>query len=640
MREISQTEEHIVDNSIFRVGQVVEIIGQEVKVKVDKGKNTSSILYKGELIQNISVGGYLKIKKGFDIMIGKIEGETIREGKEANSSYASNKEKIHRILNVKILGFLEGKYFKRGIKELPLIDNTCYLLTKEEFNEIHNFVDKDDKPIEIGVLEYDDGQKIALGINKLFASHIGIFGNTGSGKSYTLTKIFREVFKQFKNSENFKKNAKFLLIDFNGEYIGKLNNEMTGYESQDVIIEKEYKNIYELTTRKKISEINEDNKFPIHERTLNDITFWSIFLEATEKTQMPFLNRAIRDTFISSKLNNDEDFKALIQEKIFQAVTQVDKKTDKSIITDFLNELSTFFAGNNSIKKAENYFRSEYGLFLRDGKSVFTCQGHYSDNEGHIVFFNSDIKKNIEAISEINISGLSKIKKFALTIIVKYYDEMIRGFSNQEHLSPLIKRLEKRILDLEKVLTVSDDGSVEHNFTVVSLRNVNLDIRKMIPMLIAKELYETKKNDLNINKSLHIIIDEAHNILSRNSDRESIQWKDYRLETFEEIIKEGRKFSTFLTIASQRPSDISPTIISQLHNYFLHRLINNNDLMAVEKTISYLDKVSADSIPNLATGTCILAGLIAQIPVVMKVGKIEESQFEPQSHNIDLLKNW
>jgi DNA helicase HerA-like ATPase len=45
-------------------------------------------------------------------------------------------------------------------------------------------------------------------------------------------------------------------------------------------------------------------------------------------------------------------------------------------------------------------------------------------------------------------------------------------------------------------------------------------------------------------------------------------------------------------VASQRPYDISPTIISQLHNYFLHRLINNNDVQAVEKTISYLDKVS------------------------------------------------
>jgi len=57
-------------------------------------------------------------------------------------------------------------------------------------------------------------------------------------------------------------------------------------------------------------------------------------------------------------------------------------------------------------------------------------------------------------------------------------------------------------------------------------------------MLICKELYESKKRDNSNNKSLHIIIDEAHNILSKNSERESEQWKDYRLETFEEIIKE------------------------------------------------------------------------------------------------------
>src|SRR5271156_5240399 len=104
----------------------------------------------------------------------------------------------------------------------------------------------------------------------------------------------------------------------------------------------------------------------------------------------------------------------------------------------------------------------------------------------------------------------------------------------------------------------------------------------------------------------------------------SEQWKDYRLETFEEIIKEGRKFGVFLTVASQRPADISPTIISQLHNYFLHRLINNNDIYAVEKTIAYLDKVSFDYLPILPTGTCILAGLLAQVPVVVDIAEIPQ----------------
>ncbi len=640
MPNSSQTEKHIVDNSIFRVGQVVEIVGQEVKVKVDSGKNTSSLLYAGEIIQNISVGGYIKIKKGFEIMIGKIQGETVKEGKESKSSYSSNKEKIHRILNVKILGFMEDGRFKRGIKELPLIDNTCYLLTKEQFNEIHNFVDSDDKPIEVGVLEYDDGQKISLGINKLFASHIGIFGNTGSGKSYTLAKIFREVFKQYKDIESFRRNAKFFLIDFNGEYIGKFNGSENGYESQDVIIDAIYKNVYELTTEKRIQDINEIDKFPIHKKTLKDVSFWTIFLEATEKTQIPFLNRAIRDTHLEDQLSSDESFVALIKDKILSATSVAGNHIDRTIPQDFLYELANYL-DNDSLKHIAGYLKeSLFGgkdtidFYLMDGGVKWFP---------HEAGFRDRIDQQFSSITNLGLnSAISPIKRIGLRIIIKYYDEMIRGFSNREHLSPLIKRLDKRILDLEKVLTIEDNqgGHIDKNFTIVSLRNVNLDIRKMIPMLLAKELYDTKKSSLDKGKSLHIIIDEAHNILSRSSDRESAQWKDYRLETFEEIIKEGRKFGTFLTIASQRPSDISPTIISQLHNYFLHRLINNNDLLAVEKTIAYLDKVSADSIPNLATGTCILAGLIAQIPVVMKVGMIEEDRFEPQSHNINLLSHW
>src|SRR5690606_13598317 len=127
---------------------------------------------------------------------------------------------------------------------------------------------------------------------------------------------------------------------------------------------------------------------------------------------------------------------------------------------------------------------------------------------------------------------------------------------------------------------------------------------------------------------LNLIIDEAHNILSTNSIRESETWKDYRLETFEEIIKEGRKFGVFLTIASQRPSDISDTIISQLHNYFLHRLINNRDIQAVERTISYLDKVSFDALPILPTGCCVLAGLSAQVPVIINIDEITKG-YEP-----------
>ena len=174
---------------------------------------------------------------------------------------------------------------------------------------------------------------------------------------------------------------------------------------------------------------------------------------------------------------------------------------------------------------------------------------------------------------------------------------------------------------------------------IVSLRDVNLQIRKILPLLLCKQLYDQKKAANDEESYLNLIIDEAHNILSEESDRESEQWKDYRLETFEEIIKEGRKFGVFLTVASQRPADISPTIISQLHNYFLHRLINNEDIMAIEKTVSYLDKVSFEYLPILPTGTCILAGLLANVPIVVDIGKIE-SKYEPKNKTITLTDKW
>ena len=260
---------------------------------------------------------------------------------------------------------------------------------------------------------------------------------------------------------------------------------------------------------------------------------------------------------------------------------------------------------------------------------------------------NYDLNIAFEIISPL-INGLTflvenEINKIRFKIIFSYYTEIIRGHSNKEHLSPLIKRLDSRIKDIKKVISVKknneDGNNVSPNIAIISLRDVNLQMRKILPLLICKQLYEEKKLENNKEKYLNIVIDEAHNILSSVSQRESETWKDYRLETFEEIIKEGRKFGAFLTIASQRPSDISATIISQLHNFFLHRLINNNDIKAVERTVSYLDKLSFESLPILPTGTCILAGLSAQVPVMIDVGSLEKI-YEPDNKTIKLIDNW
>ena len=286
----------------------------------------------------------------------------------------------------------------------------------------------------------------------------------------------------------------------------------------------------------------------------------------------------------------------------------------------------------------------DYQMFLkyhsRDKVYYYesTNSGKFYSNEPD-TFISNVICNKINALT-IDISGFTPIQIIRLKLVFNYFFEILKGYSNKEHIAPLIGRLDKRINDLEKVIVVDDTKSLtEKNFTIVSLRDVNLHMRKVLPLILCKQIYEKKREENDKSKYLNIIIDEAHNILSHFSERESETWKDYRLETFEEIIKEGRKFGVFLTIASQRPYDISPTIISQNHNYFLHRLINNNDIDAVGTTISYLDKVSVESLSILPTGTCILAGQLAQVPVIVAIDKIEE-EHEPFNKTINLLENW
>ena len=617
------SEDQSIKESVFKIGEVISVKGRNIEVKVDKNKNTSHILYKGELLKNVSVGSYVKIIKGFTKIIGKIEGEFIDENEfYLIKDYVSKKERIIRILNVSLLGFFNVNNFERGIKELPLIGNECYLLDKKEFDSIHHFTESKDLPISFGTLSLEEGQKIDVGINSLFASHIGIFGNTGSGKSYTLAKIYRELFLQFKNSKNFTKNSSFLLFDFSGEYSN----------GKSII---EDKKVFNLSTKIEKDKINENNKIPISENDLIDIDLISILANATEKTQRPFISRSL-DFYKTVQSNVDpiNYFRNILKKRIKEILRMTDKEKAFLLIDYARNIIG--IPGNNVLDDlySEIEWNNKFGYFMKRGSNP--CH-ELTENEIEqtIIYITAN---NYEFPDDV----LSKVIHFLyLQIIFDVYNDR----AENEHISPAINKLKSKCKDLEKVLDTNKNGRSifeKNNFTVINLNDVNITMKKTLPLLISKKVYsEQKQKHIDDEKKfLNIIIDEAHNILSEESYREDENWRDYRLETFEEIIKEGRKFGVFLTIASQRPHDISPTIISQLHNYFLHRLINNLDLLAIEKTISYLDKVSLDYLSILPTGTCVFTGLSAQIPVIITIDRILPEEYEPNNKTIDLVNSW
>lgn len=209
----------------------------------------------------------------------------------------------------------------------------------------------------------------------------------------------------------------------------------------------------------------------------------------------------------------------------------------------------------------------------------------------------------------------------------------------KDFLEPLFRRIDGVIASLVDVVSIS---SAQENLfisraglTVVNLLHVDRMTKNIIPMILCKSAYLNHKliNSSRENTT-HLIIDEAHNILNAGSGEVGDYWRDYRLDVFEEIIKEGRKFGFYLTLSSQRPADISPTIVSQIHNYFIHRLVNELDLRMIERTMPTLDRASFDVIPTLGKGECVVTGTAFSLPVFTVVDWVES---DPRPHSDDLV---
>ena len=614
--------------SVFKIGNVISVNGREVRIKVDRDKNSSHLIYKGQLIKNVSVGSYLKILKGFIPIICKVESEYVQPNKDyGDVIYSANEDIIDRTLGVQLLGYFENKKYCRGVKELPLIDNDCFLLTNEEFKEIHNFVKNEkDVPLYIGTLASDSFVPIELGVNSLFSSHIGIFGNTGSGKSYTLSKLYRQLFMQYVDNKNFKKKAKFLFFDFNGEYSG-----------DSVIVDG--KKIYNLSTRDKQGK----DKIPLSDEDLLNLDLLCIFANATEKTQRPFIKRCIDlyEKIYKNKTNEDErtkHFQNTLKRQIVEILCMSDK-VKGDLLIDYVEQVLPPKLDVNGIAES---LHQKIDFKNKDGGYYFT-----DNNVNNNIQSNPTLAENTILYRQVDNFNFSSnfIDNFIKVMYIQLIYDVLGNRAINEHIAPAINKLKSMEKDIVKLFDFPNPNNDKdfwsnNNIVVINLANINLDSKKMIPMLLAHKLYveHKAKRDEDLTY-LNIIVDEAHNILSYQSNRESDTWKDYRLEVFEEIIKEGRKHGVFMTIASQRPSDISSTIISQLHNYFIHRLVNEHDIEMINRTISYLDKVSVESLPILSTGVCVIAGLLAEMPIIVQIDKIEDAN-KPLNETIDVVSKW
>lgn len=594
-------------NDILKIGEVCEVSGRLIKAGIYANKNTEYLNFDGAVVKNISIGSYVLIRKGFSNIIGKVEGEYMKE--EFSETPLQNKKSINRLVGIGILGAIENNRFVHGVTNLPMIGNYVYVVTEDIISSI--FSKNAEDKITLGTLIGYEEYPFEINVQDLLCSHIGIFGNTGSGKSNTLAKLYREVVEKYKRKRKFNANAKFVIIDFNGEYSRVFDNA----------------NVYELSTRtrKRTSE----NKYPILTDDVIDGEFWSIILEATDKTQKPFIDRSIRK--FKRLLDGTDTYDR-------ESLCGIIYNSNDKIVDcrSYLKEIFYLLGLSDKFPAIEErlMYNYKYRTMYLKGED----RDKYSPSKDEIYRLAFGEEDN----STFNIARLDMFEKFKLVLYWNYCEEIGKAFITKEHIGPLMARSNNKIDSLSQIFVVNDTKpQTGKNVDIISLVGLRVDMRKIVPLIICKKLYTDKKEakQKSLESSLHIIVDEAHNILSNTSIRESEEWKDYRLECFEEIIKEGRKFGTFLTISSQRPSDISDTIISQLHNYFIHRLVNEEDLRKIYRTIAFSDKSTNEMIPILPAGGCVFAGLASNFPVLARISILPENN-QPQSENVDIKKIW
>jgi hypothetical protein len=589
--------------SVLRIGEVCAVTGRRVFISVDRDKNLSELFFDGDVLRNIAVGSYIDIRKGFLSLIGKVEGENAQADNRRSDSLIHSNDR--RVLTVALVGFLDSKgEFFGGTKELPLVGNEAFLLTKDKVHQVHRLVRPSALSLNVATSEYE-GYDIALPVDGLINSHIAIFGNTGSGKSNTLAIIFQEFISKMRerNAAAFEANCLVVWFDFNNEYIR--DNCLT-----------QHKKVFKLSTRN-----DTGDKVPLGTGGFNDIEILSILADATEKTQKPFLKRVLALQHKAMEADDPVAYtKGILRKQITQMLQMSDKLRWDVVIEHFREILPEEDAAGNAVELAAD-------LEWHNNMAECTFNGHWlAQHPEHIP--QTTIFQHVEQFDFQN-DAVGDLIKFAYIQLV---NDVLSNRAQNEHIAPAINKLKSKQVDIRKVFDPGDDDLFESNVVVFALGDVNLEMRKTLPLLLAKKIYEEHKRSGG-QRTLNIVIDEAHNVLSQESFRESESWKDYRLETFEEIIKEGRKFGVFVTISSQRPNDISHTITSQAHNYFIHRLINEKDLQSIASAVSYIDKITEESIPTLPTGTCVFSGVAGQMPLKLAIRPLQE-QLQPRSSTV------
>lgn len=676
----------------MKIGKIVSVEYDKFRVRLFVTTKHSTVSINGQVYYFGNIGSYLKTNNATGDQI-LCEVCAILDYNQDGKTYSSFNLDSSREFIVKPIGTITatGK-FTMGVGIFPSLYNDVEIVTFQDLRQILSTQveeEEDDKihhSIDIGYSKSLINYKISLSINRLFNIHTAVLGNSGSGKSNTIARILQEVFRK---ENNYAYGSKVVLFDSNGEYPKAFNSKLiddihtkfynpnaSGIDEDMVQFTLPYY-LMNLDEWLAFLMASERTQKPFWDKVLQECyKFYRIFNAREKDVVKQFANYIKWKTWrilseIIGKADSDSS-KMTIAKGAIQKMKEIYELVPKDEVPkDVVNDLDNFFSacidlcvvyyGNNN-----NSLSDALPKFVKNGKQTLYVNVDWKNGANAHYQTSTNSENNGEAFEQIDEGPAIKIDeeklksgeyfdyKFLKTAaeLVLLEEEAKGNLRVREFTSTLMTRLDvflynseckfmrdtnNRYLNendyLTKVFGIAEQSN-EIQLICIDSSEVGTDVLELMTSVVSRMFFDYRKKQKGEKRRehpVHLILDEAHRYIRK--DAEYI----LRDNIFEKIAREGRKYSLFLMISSQRPSELSQTVLSQCGNYIVHRIQNEIDMDYIYSVLPYFSSDYVNKIKQAVPGEALIFGNCVPMPLMVKV---EQASPDPNSENCKVDEEW
>ena len=530
------------------------------------------------------------------------------------------------IVKARFLGEIVGDKLIGGTIRKPSLDAKVRVIDKSEVPLITGT--DTDGFMKLGVSPFYDDYPVFLDVNNFFSNHFAIFGNTGSGKSCGVSRLFQNMFHD-ERLNPYK--ANILIFDSSGEYYNafrNLNDINPNYN-------------YRFYSTNEVEGIGEKLRLPIYLLNKDDL---ALLLQCTSHSQLPIIERMLKLALVFSQ--NDVDATAYKNHLIAKAImtilyTNETAPNKRNEIFSIIASCSTPEFNLESPIQGVGYTRKFRECFLIDNSGNFTesvllteyinsfIKEEFENFEPHTgVFYDLNVLEKALNFTLISEGWLRNEQTYADSVTIRVRLHALIVGDNAKYFDV------KEYVSLENYLSsmLLNNGK-KYQIVNINLNDIDDDFAKVLTKIYSRLVFDFAKGLKNRGSiPFHIILEEAHRYIQADNDRFLFGYN-----IFERIAKEGRKYGVILGIITQRPVELSDNVISQCTNFLIFKINHPIDVEYIRKMVPNITDEIVEKQKALQSGTCLGFGLGFRIPLIIKMEMPDPS---PLSGNCDVVSIW